>query len=63
MNSGRPPPCIDGMYSVKVDNLSYRTTLEDLRRVFDRFGDVGDIYIPRDRFTRESCGFAFVRYA
>ena len=25
-------------------------------------GDVGDIYIPRDRFTRESRGFAFVRY-
>ena len=25
-------------------------------------GDVGDIYIPRDRFTRESRGFAFVRF-
>ena len=25
-------------------------------------GDVGDVYIPRDRFTRESRGFAFVRY-
>ena len=62
MSYGRPPPRIDGMVSLKVDNLTYRTTPEDLRRVFERCGEVGDIYIPRDRFTRESRGFAFVRY-
>ncbi|XP_019867051.1 serine/arginine-rich splicing factor 2 isoform X3 [Aethina tumida] len=62
MNYGRPPPRIDGMVSLKVDNLTYRTTPEDLRRVFERCGEVGDIYIPRDRFTRESRGFAFVRF-
>lgn len=45
----------------QVDNLTYRTTPEDLRRVFERCGEVGDIYIPRDRYTRESRGFAFVR--
>ncbi|TMW53187.1 hypothetical protein DOY81_001730 [Sarcophaga bullata] len=61
-NGGRPPPRIDGMISLKVDNLTYRTTPEDLRRVFERCGDVGDIYIPRDRYTRESRGFAFVRF-
>ncbi|KPJ02639.1 Serine/arginine-rich splicing factor 2 [Papilio xuthus] len=62
MSYGRPPPRIDGMVSLKVDNLTYRTTAEDLRRVFERCGDVGDIYIPRDRYTRESRGFAFVRF-
>ncbi|KAG6450295.1 hypothetical protein O3G_MSEX006541 [Manduca sexta] len=62
MSYGRPPPRIDGMVSLKVDNLTYRTTPEDLRRVFERCGDVGDIYIPRDRYTRESRGFAFVRF-
>lgn len=62
MSYGRPPPRIDGMVSLKVDNLTYRTTPEDLRRVFERCGEVGDIYIPRDRFTRESRGFAFVRW-
>lgn len=60
--NGRPPPRIDGMISLKVDNLTYRTTPEDLRRVFERCGEVGDIYIPRDRHTRESRGFAFVRF-
>lgn len=58
----RAPPKIDGMISLKVDNLTYRTTPEDLRRVFERCGEVGDIYIPRDRHTRESRGFAFVRF-
>lgn len=62
MSYGRPPPRIDGMVSLKVDNLTFRTTPEDLRRAFERCGEVGDIYIPRDRFTRESRGFAFVRF-
>jgi len=61
-NHSRQPPRIDGMVSLKVDNLTYRTTPEDLKRVFERCGEVGDIYIPRDRFTRESRGFAFVRF-
>ncbi|KAG5869754.1 hypothetical protein JTB14_018083 [Gonioctena quinquepunctata] len=60
--NGRAPPRIEGMISLKVDNLTYRTTVEDLRRAFERCGEVGDIYIPRDRFTRESRGFAFVRF-
>lgn len=60
--NSRGPPKIDGMISLKVDNLTYRTTPEDLRRVFERCGEVGDIYIPRDRHTRESRGFAFVRF-
>ena len=59
---GRPPPNIEGMVSLKVDNLTYRTTPEDLKRAFEKYGDVGDVYIPRDRFSRESRGFAFVRF-
>ena len=50
------------MVSLKVDNLSYRITPEDLKPIFERYGEVGDIYIPRDRFTKESRGFSFVRY-
>merc|ERR1711928_146211 len=60
--SGRGPPRIEGMTSLKVDNLTYRTTCDDLRRVFEKYGDVGDVYIPKDRFSRESRGFAFVRF-
>jgi arginine/serine-rich splicing factor 2 len=52
----------DVMYSLKVDNLTYRTRVEDLRRYFEKFGPIGDIYIPRDQFSRSSRGYAFVRY-
>jgi len=58
----RRPPETDEMISLKVDNLTYKTTPESLKRVFDRYGDVGDVYIPRDPYTQDSRGFAFVRY-
>jgi splicing factor, arginine/serine-rich 2 len=58
----RGPPNTDGMISLKVDNLTYRTTPDMLKRVFEKYGDVGDVYIPRDPYTQESRGFAFVRY-
>lgn len=62
-NGDRPGagPNVDVMYSLKVDNLTYRTRVEDLRRYFDKFGPIGDIYIPRDQFSRSSRGYAFVR--
>ena len=58
----RRPPEIAGMVSLKVDNLTYRTSVEDLKRTFSKFGDIGDVYIPRDAYTMESRGFAFIRY-
>lgn len=61
-DSSRGPPEIEGMTSLKVDNLTYRTTAGDLTTVFSKFGDLGDVYIPRDRYKQESRGFAFVRF-
>jgi len=61
-DGSKGPPNIEGMTSLKVDNLTYRTTIEDLERLFGKFGEVGDIYIPRDQETHESRGFAFVRF-
>jgi len=58
----RPPNDINEMSTLKVDNLTFRTTPDQLRKIFDKFGDIGDIYIPRDHRTKESRGFAFVRF-
>lgn len=33
-----------------------------MRRAFERFGDIGDVHIPRDRYTGDNKGFAFVRF-
>lgn len=57
-----PPPDTSRMVSLKVDNLTYRTSNEDLEYLFEKYGKVGDIYIPKDKYTKESRGFAFVRY-
>jgi len=62
MSYGRRPPNTDGMISLKVDNLTYRTTADMLKRVFEKYGEVGDVYIPRDPYKQESRGFAFVRF-
>ncbi|OAE21188.1 hypothetical protein AXG93_4012s1190 [Marchantia polymorpha subsp. ruderalis] len=42
--------------------VSPGTSADDLYPLFDRYGKVVDIFIPRDRRTGESRGFAFVRY-
>merc|ERR1711913_34732 len=49
------------MVSLKIDNLSYRTDLETLRRKFGKYGDIGDVYVPKDKYG-ESRGFAFVLF-
>ncbi|ETO21919.1 hypothetical protein RFI_15283 [Reticulomyxa filosa] len=52
---------LDKLFSVMVFNISYQTRKEDLHKAFDKFGEVADIYIPKDTHG-ESRGFGFVRY-
>ena len=40
------------MTSLKVDNLTYRTSDEDLKYLFNKYGEVGDVYIPRVRLLK-----------
>ncbi|KAK1257480.1 hypothetical protein QJS04_geneDACA023102 [Acorus gramineus] len=56
------PPDIKDTYSLLVLNITFRTTADDLFPLFDKYGKVVDIFIPRDRKTGDSRGFAFVRY-
>ena len=59
---GKQPPSIRGMISLKVENLSYRIGPYELRNAFKSFGLLGDVYIPKDKYNKESRGFGFVRY-
>ncbi|KAH7296895.1 hypothetical protein KP509_26G043800 [Ceratopteris richardii] len=56
------PPDIRDTYSLLVLNISFRTSADDLFPLFDRYGKVVDVFIPRDRRSGDSRGFAFVRY-
>ena len=46
--------------NIYVGNLAYRTTEDDLRQQFERFGAVGRVDIISDRETGRSKGFGFV---
>eukprot|EP00090_Calanus_glacialis_P026555 TRINITY_DN41782_c0_g1_i1.p1 TRINITY_DN41782_c0_g1~~TRINITY_DN41782_c0_g1_i1.p1 ORF type:complete len:188 (-),score=40.53 TRINITY_DN41782_c0_g1_i1:723-1286(-) len=59
---GRLPPDTSRMVSVKVDGVSSRTTIGDLEYLFEKYGRIGDIYIPKEKYSKENRGFAFVRF-
>ncbi|GLD95117.1 hypothetical protein PINS_up003742 [Pythium insidiosum] len=48
--------------SLLVRNVSRRLRPEDIRKEFEKFGEVRDVYIPKDYYTREAKGFAFVEF-
>ncbi len=47
-------------FSIYVGNLPWRTTSEDLRALFEPFGEVENARIVTDRETGRSRGFGFV---
>ena len=46
--------------NIYVGNLSYDTTEEDLRKVFEEFGEVKSASVIMDRDSGRSKGFGFV---
>lgn len=58
----KQPPNIEGMFTLKVDNISQGTNESVLREKFGVYGDVGDVYIPRKRGSTDNRGYAFVRF-
>ncbi|GMH20090.1 hypothetical protein Nepgr_021931 [Nepenthes gracilis] len=48
--------------SLLVRNLHRDCRPEDLRRPFEQFGPLKDIYLPRDYYTGEPRGFGFVQF-
>ena len=50
------------MTSLRVGNLPFSAEAEDVTTLFEKYGEVGDVYFPKERDTGRSRGFAFVRY-
>ncbi|CEP00526.1 RRM domain-containing protein [Plasmodiophora brassicae] len=58
-----PPPDLSRYHSILVNNLTEDTTPDDLNALFKGYGEVGDVYIPRDRNSRSGYKtFGFVRF-
>ncbi len=49
--------------TLHVGNLAFETTEEELRTLFDGYGDVASVRIVADRETGRPRGFAFVEMA
>ena len=56
------PPDIAGLYSLKLDNLDFSLSSDEIREMFVKFGEIGDVYVPKDHVTKKARGFAFVRF-
>ena len=49
--------------NIYVSNLSFHTTVEDLKDMFSKFGEVTSAKIILDRETNRSRGFGFIEMA
>ncbi|XP_047321229.1 serine/arginine-rich splicing factor SC35-like [Impatiens glandulifera] len=57
------PPDIKDTFPLLVLNITFRPNIcDNLFPLFDKYEKVVDVFIPRDRRTGDSRGFAFVRY-
>ena len=51
------------LHSVRIGNdLPADVSLEEIREVFEKFGEIGDVFLPKDRDTGDTRGFGFVRF-
>ncbi|CAN6568801.1 unnamed protein product [Malus baccata var. baccata] len=48
--------------SLLVRNIPLDCRAEELRASFERYGEVRDVYIPKDYYTGEPRGFAFIQF-
>lgn len=45
-----------------VGNLDFGVREEDIREEFGKYGDLVDVYLPMDRYSRRPRGFAFLNF-
>ena len=49
--------------NIYVGNLDYATTEQDLRSLFEPYGQVDNVSLAKDKFSGQSRGFGFVEMA
>ena len=37
-------------------------SIDEIKDVFGKFGEIGDVFLPKDRDTGDTRGFGFVRF-
>ena len=59
---GEKPGDLEAMHSLRISNLPLLTTEDQLRKEFETFGQLGDVYRPMDKDTKRPKPFIFVRF-
>ncbi|KAI8800763.1 serine-arginine repressor protein [Cladochytrium replicatum] len=49
--------------SLHVRGIDNSTSADSLREAFEKYGEVRDVYIPRDYYTKDIRGFAYIEFA
>lgn len=49
--------------NIYVGNLSYKLSEDDLKQIFEEFGEITSVKIIKDKYSGRSKGFAFVEMA
>lgn len=52
----------DDASTIRVTNLSEDTTEDDIRALFRPFGEIGRIFLAKDKINGKSKGFAFINF-
>ena len=52
----------DKTTTIKVSNISQDITDTDLKTLFEEFGDIRRMHIPKGKKSKESLGYAFITY-
>ncbi|KAJ3044977.1 hypothetical protein HDV00_012396 [Rhizophlyctis rosea] len=64
LTNGEVPPAdlIADTGRLYVRNLTYTCTMEDLHKLFEKFGPLSEVHIPIDKLTKKPKGFAFILF-
>merc|ERR1712178_465136 len=57
-----PPPNSDDLFSVVISGIPRDYKEDDLKDHFEKFGKIGDVFVPRDQYEGGNRGFGFVRF-
>lgn len=49
--------------NIYIGNISFRATVDDLRQLFEQYGEVKNVTVITDRETGRSRGFGFIEMA
>ena len=61
-SSRAPTNWRDESTSLLVRNIDARTSTDELRKVFEAFGEIRDIYTPLDHHSKKPRGFGFIEF-